>query len=79
MADFTITDVHRKKQYTVGSSSQEGPYAFTFRVNSGSDLAVYVNSTLKTLPLKELELSNLQWNGQKLLERNQKKIMKKMN
>ena len=49
MADFTITDVHRKKQYTVGSSSQEGPYAFTFRVNSGSDLAVYVNSTLKTL------------------------------
>ena len=49
MADFTITDVHRKKQYTVGSSSQQGPYAFTFRVNSGSDLAVYVNSTLKTL------------------------------
>ena len=49
MADFTITDVHRKKQYTVGSSSQEGPYAFTFRVNADADLAVYVNSTLKTL------------------------------
>ena len=49
MADFTITDVHRKKQYTVGSSSQQGPYAFTFRVNDEADLAVYVNSTLKTL------------------------------
>jgi len=49
MADFTITDVHRKAQFTVGSSNQQGPYAFTFRVNSGSDLAVYVNSTLKTL------------------------------
>jgi len=49
MADFTITDVHRKKQYTVGSSSQQGPYAFTFRVNSTADIVVYVNSTLKTL------------------------------
>ena len=49
MADFTITDVHRKAQYTVGSSSQQGPYAFTFRVNSTADIVVYVNSTLKTL------------------------------
>ena len=44
-----VSAVARRKQYTVGSSGQQGPYAFTFNILADADLAIYVNSTLKTI------------------------------
>jgi len=44
-----VNAVARRKQYTVGSSGQQGPYAFTFNILADADLAVYVNSTLKSI------------------------------
>ena len=50
---MTVASVARRKAYTVGSSGQQGPYAFTFTVLDQDDLAVYVgsttSSTLKTI------------------------------
>jgi hypothetical protein len=48
MASFDINAVARRVQHTVGSSDREGPYAFSFQVNSASELAVYQNDTLLT-------------------------------
>ena len=42
---MTVASVARRKAYTVGSSGQQGPYAFTFTVLDQDDLAVYVGST----------------------------------
>ena len=48
MADIPISAVTRRVQYTVGGSDT-GPYSFTFNVLADTDLAVYLNSTLKTI------------------------------
>ena len=48
MATFNINDVARRAQFTVGSSGQIGPYAFSFQVNAASELQVYQNDTLLT-------------------------------
>jgi hypothetical protein len=48
MASFNINAVARRVQHTVGSSDRDGPYAFSFQVNSASELAVYQNDTLVT-------------------------------
>ena len=47
MADYPITAVDRRVVYS--GSAGTGPYAFSFPVLVQTDLAVYVNSTLKTL------------------------------
>lgn len=44
---YPISDVSRRVQYS--GSAGAGPYAFTFEVLEQTDIAVYVNSTLKTL------------------------------
>ena len=50
---MTLSAATRRVQYTVGSSGQAGPYAFSFKVLDQDDLAVYVGSTtastLKTI------------------------------
>ena len=50
---MTVASTARRVQFTVGSSGQQGPYAFAFKVLDQADLAVYVGSTtastLKTL------------------------------
>ena len=48
MASFDINAVARRVQHTVGSSDRDGPYAFSFQVNSATELAVYQNDTLRT-------------------------------
>ena len=48
MADIPISAVTRRVQYTVGGTDT-GPYSFTFNVLADTDLAVYLNSTLKTI------------------------------
>ena len=50
---MTVSAATRRVQFTVGSSGQAGPYAFSFKVLDQDDLAVYVGSTtastLKTI------------------------------
>jgi hypothetical protein len=46
MASFDINDVARRQQHT---STGGTAFAFSFQVESASDLKVYVNDTLKTL------------------------------
>ncbi len=50
---MTVSAATRRVQFTVGSSGQAGPYAFSFKVLNQDDLAVYVGSTtastLKTI------------------------------
>ena len=50
---MTLSAATRRVQFTVGSSGQAGPYAFSFKVLNQDDLAVYVGSTtastLKTI------------------------------
>jgi hypothetical protein len=48
MADIPISAVTRRAQYTVGGTDT-GPYSFTFNVLADTDLAIYLNSTLKTI------------------------------
>ena len=46
MADYSITAVTRRAVFT--GSAGRGPYSFTFPVLAETDLAVYIDSTLKT-------------------------------
>ena len=46
MADYSITAVTRRAVYS--GSAGRGPYSFSFPVLAETDLAVYIDSTLKT-------------------------------
>ena len=46
MADYSITAVVRRAVYS--GSAGRGPYSFSFPVLTETDLAVYIDGTLKT-------------------------------
>ena len=47
MANYSITAVDRRVVYT--GSAGTGPYSFSFPILAQTDLAVYIDSTKKTL------------------------------